>query len=233
MTIEGNYRRILDQIEDAAARSGRAASSVRIIAVTKTAGRAEVDEAYEAGLRDFGENRVQDALRKFEATLPSDACLHLIGSLQTNKARDAVRLFSVIHSLDRIALADALQTRAERIERDIEVLLQVNIAGEMQKHGCSPDEAGRILEALSTCHRLRPVGLMTIAPLADEPEATRPVFRGLRELRDRLQERFPSLSLAELSMGMTNDYVVAVEEGATMVRIGRAIFAGSPAMGLD
>lgn len=225
MTIAENLQRIQSEISEAAGRAGRDASDVRIIGVTKTVDRRAVDLAYAAGLRDFGENRVQDAARKFEEPLPADARLHLIGHLQSNKARDAVTLFHTIHSIDRESVISGLQRRALAADRVVDVLLQVNIANEDQKHGCDPQDAARLLDQIVAQSHLRVVGLMTIAPLVAAAESTRPVFNGLRQLRESLQQQYPDLSLNELSMGMTNDFVVAVEEGATMVRIGRAIFA--------
>jgi hypothetical protein len=224
MTIEENYRRVSQEVQAAEERAGRPAGSVCIVGVTKTVGRAEVDSGYSAGLRDFGENRVQDAKAKFDPALPSDAHLHLIGYLQTNKARDAVALFDTIHSVDRPELIEALERRAAQIEKTIRVLIQVNIAGEEQKHGCEPPETEGLLRQVVDCPHLHIAGLMTIAPLVGEAEAARPVFRGLRELRDRLAALDPRFTLPELSMGMTNDFAVAIEEGATMVRVGRAIF---------
>lgn len=224
MTIEENYRRVLQEVRAAEERVGRSAGSVRIVGVTKTVGRAEVDRGYAAGLRDFGENRVQDAKAKFTPSLPTDAHLHLIGYLQTNKARDVVALFDTIHSVDRPELVDALERRAAQIDKSIRVLVQVNIAGEEQKHGCDPLDTEGLIRQIVDCEHLQIAGLMTIAPLVDEAEAARPVFRGLRELRDRIEAIDSRFRLPELSMGMTNDFAVAIEEGATMVRVGRAIF---------
>ncbi|MDI3341034.1 MAG: YggS family pyridoxal phosphate-dependent enzyme [Sphaerobacter sp.] len=222
--------RVRERVAVAAARAGRDPSSIRIVGVTKTvpADAVEVlDQAYAAGLRVFGENRVQDAARKqaslFANALAAGAELHLIGYLQTNKARDAVRLFSLIHSVDRPGLVDALQRRAAADGKHQDILLQVNVAREPQKHGCAPEEAEALLRHAAAQPNLRVRGLMTIAPLVDDPELTRPVFVALRELRDQLQEA-TGIALPELSMGMTNDYEVAVEEGATIVRVGRAIF---------
>jgi pyridoxal phosphate enzyme (YggS family) len=185
-----------------------------------------VDAAVGLGLRHFAENRVQDAQRKFETPLPPGCDLHLIGHLQTNKARPAVGLFDVIESVDRPSLIAALEKEAARLEKRIPVLVQVNIAGEEQKAGCTPREAHDLLAALTTSLWLEPQGFMTMAPLVADPEDARPVFRGLRELRDRLQEQFVDVPLPVLSMGMSNDYPVAIAEGATLVRVGRAIFGG-------
>jgi len=225
MTIEENYRRILNEVRAAEERSGRTAGSVRIVGVTKTVGRAAVERSYAAGLRDFGENRVQDAKEKFTPPIAPDTQLHLIGYLQTNKARDAAALFDTIHSVDRPELIQALEHRAAAINKTLKILIQVNIAAEEQKHGCEPAAAEALVQQTVDCPHLEIRGLMTIAPLVADQEAARPVFRALRDLRDRIASVDPRFKLPELSMGMTNDFVSAIEEGATMVRIGRAIFS--------
>ena len=212
------------RVAEAAARSGRPAEAVTVVGVCKTVGRPAIDAAYAAGLRHFGENRVQDAVAKFRPDDPDDLVLHLIGHLQTNKARTAVELFDVIHSVDSRRLLDELERRAAHAAVNLPILLEVNISGEASKHGLAPAEVeAAAAHAMGLAH-LRLRGLMTVGPLVDDAELVRPVFRGLRELRDRLCERHPDWALPELSMGMTNDYPVAVEEGATLVRIGRAIF---------
>jgi len=216
-----------ERISLAATRAGRDPSSVTLVGVSKTVGRPEVDAAYAAGLRHFGENRVQDAVAKFDGA-PTDLVLHLIGSLQTNKVRHAIGRFHLIHSVDRLSLIDALQARCAVAEVVQPILLQVNVAAEAQKHGCGPDEVAELVEAVLVRPQLELRGLMTMAPLTAAAHETRPVFSALRELRDRLADDYPDANLADLSMGMTNDYEVAVEEGATIVRVGRAIFAPSP-----
>ena len=208
----------------AAVRAGRDPGTVTLIGVCKTVERPTVDDAYAHGLRHFGENRVQAAKAKFGTDRPADLVLHLIGSLQTNKAREAVALFDLIHSVDRLGLIEALANAAERAGRRVPVLLQVNIAGEESKQGCEPGEATALAAAIVAHPTLELRGLMTMAPYVLSEE-TRPVFRALRTLRDDLRERHPDHPLPELSMGMTNDYAVAIEEGATIVRVGRAIFA--------
>lgn len=222
-------QRLLDiraKIEKAAARSGRDGSTVTLIAVSKTVDRPAVDEAYALGVRHFGENRVQDARAKFAERLPDDAQLHMIGNLQSNKAGVAVVLFDVIQSVDRLSLIEELHRQAEKRGLVQPVLLEVNVAGEAQKAGCAADDASALLGEIAARSALSVHGVMTMAPLVDDPEEVRPVFRALRELRDRLQAEHPALDLAVLSMGMTNDFEVAVEEGATQVRIGRALFGG-------
>ncbi len=212
------------EIVAAATRAGRDPGTVTLVGVCKTVERPTVDAAYAQGLRDFGENRVQVAKAKFGADRPADLILHLIGSLQTNKAREAVALFDLIHSVDRLSLIEALARAAARAGRRLPVLLQVNIAGEESKQGCEPDEATALAATIVAQPALELRGLMTLAPYVLSEE-TRPVFRALRVLRDELRERHPDHPFPELSMGMTNDYAVAIEEGATIVRVGRAIFA--------
>jgi hypothetical protein len=224
--LGSRIERVLNEVADAAARAGRDPSSVTVVAVSKTVGRDVVEEAYRAGLRHFGENRVQHAAAKFAEPLPADAQLHLIGQLQTNKANVAARLFQIVESVDRPSLIAELDKHAAKNERVIPVLLQVNIAGEEQKSGCAPEEAADLVDRIRESVNLELRGLMTIAPLADDAEGVRPVFRGLRELRNQLASTRAGLDLSTLSMGMSNDYTVAIEEGATHVRVGRAIFGG-------
>lgn len=226
MSVASNLRTIQDRVRDAAGRVGRDPSDIELVAVTKTVERDMVDAAYAAGVRHFGENRVQDMRRKFEDPVGSDAVVHLIGHLQTNKARDAVRYCQLVESVDRESLVDSLQRRCEIEATDLDVLIQVNIAGEDQKYGCDPDHAPELVAYANQQPNLSVRGLMTIAPLVDNPEKTRPVFRGLRELRDCIGENNPTVELPQLSMGMTNDFEIAIEEGATLIRLGRAVFEG-------
>jgi pyridoxal phosphate enzyme (YggS family) len=216
--------RVRDQVAVAARKAGRQPEEVTIVGVTKTVDREIVDAAYAVGLRDFGENRVQEAGAKFGDPLPADANLHLIGQLQSNKAKAAVRLFGLIESVDRRSLIEALDRATVAQHRELPVLIQVNIAEEPQKAGCSLTEVAALAQCVKATALLRPVGLMTIAPLVADPEEVRTVFRALRRLRDRLSREVPGSELRHLSMGMSNDFQVAIEEGATMVRIGRAIF---------
>lgn len=226
-TLSDRVARIQTCIAEAALKTGRDPAAITLVAVSKTVERPEIDEAYELGLRHFGENRVQDAARRFDPPLPADACLHMIGQLQSNKARQAASLFHLIESVDRPSLIDALNKEAHWRQRSMSVLVQVNIAGEAQKAGCVPERAGELIALIQSAPWLRLRGLMTIAPLAHDPEEVRPVFAGLRALRDRLRDADPTLPLEVLSMGMTDDYPVAIAEGATEVRIGRAIFQPS------
>ncbi len=191
--------------------------------------RAEVDEAYAAGLRHFGENRVQNALETFADEVPDDLVLHLIGTLQTNKARFVPGHFHVVHSLDRVALATELDRRCQMAGMRLPVLIQVNVAREEQKHGCLVEDLPGLIEATLACTALELRGFMTMAPLGTAAEDARPVFAEMRELAEAMRSRYPDATLDDLSMGMTNDYVAAIEEGATIVRVGRAIFAESTA----
>jgi pyridoxal phosphate enzyme (YggS family) len=224
-SLAGRIARVQGEVAAAARRAGRDPGEVTIVGVCKTVERPAVDEAYALGLRHFGENRVQVAKAKFGAGRPGDMALHLIGSLQTNKAKDAVALFDLVHSVDRANLIEALASAAAKAGRRLPVLLQVNIAGEESKQGCEPGETEALALAIAAQPSLELRGLMTMAPLVATPEEARPVFRGLRQLRDDLCRANTTLNLPDLSMGMTNDYAVAIEEGATIVRIGRAIFA--------
>jgi pyridoxal phosphate enzyme (YggS family) len=213
--------RIRELIAAAARKSGRDPAGVELIAVTKTHLAETVSEAMRSGLTEFGENKVQEARGKIEEL--GRGRWHLIGHLQTNKAKEAVRLFDAIDSLDRLDLAEEIDRRAEALGKTQEVLLQVNIAGESTKFGCPPEAARGLAEAINALPRLSLRGLMTIAPYAPEPEKSRPHFAALRELRNAIQ-RETGLHLPVLSMGMSGDFAVAIEEGATSVRIGTALF---------
>ena len=217
-----NIANVRARIRAAAERGGRRADDVLLVAVTKTVDAARVRDAAALGLRTFGENRVQEAREKIPAV--SGVSWHMIGSLQRNKAKEAVRLFDVLESVDSEALAEELSRRAVEQERAVDVPVQVNVAREPQKHGASPEEAAAVVRRTAALPGLRLRGLMTIAPAVSDPDEVRPVFRALRELRDNLQGVLGA-ALPELSMGMSEDFEVAIEEGATMVRIGRAIFA--------
>ncbi|MBM3469509.1 MAG: YggS family pyridoxal phosphate-dependent enzyme [Armatimonadetes bacterium] len=221
--IEERYRAVVERIARAAERAGRDPASVTLIGVTKGVGAARVREAVAAGLGDLGENRVQEAVPKIEAVGPGPRW-HLVGHLQRNKARLAVGWFQVIHSLDGLRIAEAVDRAAGEAGRRIRVLVEVNVAGEVTKHGLAPGAAVDLVGRLRSCRSLDPIGLMTVAPLASDPETVRPVFRELRALRDSLRAGVAGEGFCHLSMGMSGDFEVAIEEGATMVRIGRALF---------
>lgn len=220
-------RAVRTRIAAAARRAGRDRDEVTLIAVTKGFPLDVARAALAAGLRTLGESRVQEAREKVRA-LPG-AEWHLVGSLQRNKAKEAVALFSWIHSLDRLRLAADLGLRAVAAGRTVPVLVQVNAIGEASKRGVAPDAVETLVRAAALLPGIRIGGLMTIAPVVDDPEEARPAFRALRLLRDRLAAlEIPGVEMRHLSMGMTDDFEVAVEEGATMVRIGRALFGERP-----
>ena len=223
-TISANLAAVRERLNRAAAAAGRSAGDIRLIAVSKTFGVSHVEAAAAAGLRDLGENRVQEALQKQAAAPALPVRWHLIGHLQSNKARKAAA-FDWIHSVDSAALLDRLDRAAADAGRSPQLLIQVDLVGEATKHGAPEDEARRIVEASAGCRAARLRGLMVMPPWSDDPEAARPWFQRLRALRDRLQAGAPaSIRLDELSMGMSHDFEVAVEEGATMVRVGTALF---------
>ena len=220
MSIADNLARVHERIDAACRRAGRSPDEVTLVGVSKGFPAAAVAEACAAGLRDVGENRVQEAAPKIE-TLAAQGVRprwHLIGHLQSNKAQTAVGLFAIIHSIDSLRIAEAISRRAPGL---LPLLLEVNVSQEASKYGFPMDEVVPALPAIRPFPNLDVRGLMTVAPLPGDPEAVRPVFRALRELRDRT-------GLRELSMGMTDDFEVAIEEGATMVRVGRAIFGERP-----
>jgi hypothetical protein len=214
---------VQERIDAAAKECERDPSGITLIAVGKTFSAEVVNEAVTAGATDLGENRVQEA----EAKKPgvADARWHLIGPLQRNKARTALEVFDVVHTVDRLEIADRLQYLLTEHwpERRLDVLLEINLASEPQKAGADPEEVADLLEHVLGCDRLAVRGLMAIPPWQDEPEASRPWFRQLRALRDRLESEVGH-ALPELSMGMSHDFEIAIAEGATMVRVGTAIF---------
>lgn len=213
---------VCGQIQEAAARAGREAASVKLVAVSKAHPPEAIEEALAAGQLVFGESRVQEARAKIPL-LPGRARWHFIGHLQKNKLRHALPLFELFHGIDTLELARDLDRMAAEAGLFPALLLEVNVAGESSKFGFSPDRLRREMEALLALERLQINGLMTIAPFAPEAEASRRHFAALRELRDRVQEEF-RVPLPELSMGMSGDFTVAIEEGATLVRVGTAIF---------
>jgi len=226
MGVSDNLLAVQQRIEAACQRVGRNPASVTLLAVSKSQPPEAVEEAARLGLRLFGENKVQEA--KAKIPFCSDRLRwHLIGHLQTNKCRDAVQLFEVIESVDSLHLAVEISKWADRAARTIPVLLEVNLAGESSKFGYRPEQLLAELAQVSALPRVEVQGLMTMAPWTPEPEKVRPVFRQLRELRLRCQDMLGA-PLPCLSMGMTGDFEVAIEEGATQVRIGTALFGERP-----
>lgn len=222
MSIADNVRILQDRIRQAAERANRSPDNVRLVAVSKTFSPAAVQQAVAAGIRHVGENWIQEAEPKIRELAGMDVrpVWHLVGHLQTNKVKPALELFDIIESVDSTHLAEALSRRATK---PVGILLEVNVAGEESKYGFAPDEVAAAVEAIAKLPNVDMHGLMTVAPIADDPEDVRPVFRELRELSE-------AIGLKELSMGMTDDFEVAIEEGATMIRIGRAIFGERPMM---
>ena len=224
-SIAHRLTEIRGRIAAAAQLAGRDPASVRLVAVSKTFPLEAVRDAFEAGQRDFGENRVQEALQKREGSADLSIRWHLLGHLQTNKARKAASAFAVVQSVDSVELIQKLNRAAEDTGHAPDLLIQVDLAGEATKSGAPPAEVPRLFEAAAACRAARIVGLMTLPPVPDTPEDARPWFRQLRDLRDQWQASgVPAAMLRELSMGMSGDFEVAIHEGATMVRIGTAIF---------
>lgn len=224
-SVAGRVREVERRIREAAVRAGRPPGAVRLVAATKTVPVARIREGLEAGLFMLGENRVQEALEKRAQLEGAPAEWHLIGQLQRRKVRSIVGLFALIHSVDSVELAREIDRRAGESGLVQPVLLEVNVGGEATKAGFAPDDVARQLPLLGALTHLRIRGLMTIPPPTPEAEQARPYFRGLRELAQRLAEQgVATVSMEELSMGMSHDFEVAIEEGATLVRVGTALF---------
>lgn len=222
--ITVNIETVRQRIEAAAAKRNRSSASIKLLAATKTISPAVIEEAIRAGITAAGENYVQEAQAKI-AAIGKPVEWHLIGHLQTNKAKYAVKLFDYIHSLDRMDLAREIDKRAARAERKINVLVEINVSGEKTKNGIPASQAIGFMKGISTLENLSVKGLMTMAPYSDNPENSRPYFSELRNLQKKIiAEDIAGIQLPELSMGMTDDFEIAIEEGSTIVRIGRAIF---------
>ena len=224
-TITTNVRVVRERIAAACDRAGRDPGTVRLVGISKTFPMDYVRAGVEAGLTDLGENRVQEALDKVEQSEDLEVTWHLVGHLQSNKTRRAVVAMSWIHSVDSRALLERLERTASDEDTTAQVLVQVDLAGEATKHGASVDETRAVLKTGASCRAIQIRGLMVIPPWSTDPEQTRPYFRRLAALRDQLiADGTPSTMLGQLSMGMSHDFEVAIEEGATMVRVGTAIF---------
>ncbi len=226
--IAENIEKVREQIRRAAGRAGRLPESVRLMAVSKTVEPARIRQAVLAGVTLLGENYVQEAREKIPALgLPAE--WHMIGHLQTNKAKYVAHLFDWIHSVDRLELALELDRRAGQAGRKLNILIEVNVGGESSKSGANPKDVTELVRRISPLPNLSIRGLMTMPPFGDDPEQSRPYFTALRRLRDDIAgESIPGVGMDELSMGMTNDLEIAVEEGATIIRVGRAIFGARP-----
>jgi len=224
-TIADRLATIRERISTAARSAGRDPSSIRLVAVSKTFPIDAIREAYAAGQRDFGENRVQEALQKIGSGTDLEIRWHLLGHLQTNKARKAAPAFSMVHSVDGVELLEKIDLAAAETGTSPELLIQVDLAGEATKYGVPPANVPRLFEAAAGCRAARVTGLMTLPPVPDIPEDARPWFTQLRRLRDQWAAAgVPGSMLAELSMGMSADFEVAIQEGSTIVRVGTAIF---------
>lgn len=230
--VSENVVKIRQRIASACAKAGRNPCEISVIAVSKYRTIREIREAAETGICDIGENRIQEVLGKYESFFHNGAGCgnirwHMVGHLQTNKAKQAVEIFDLIHSVDSIRLAQAIEIQASKIDKVQKVLVQVNISGEKTKTGFAPQDVKEAIRVIAGFKHIAVNGLMTIAPIVQDPEQARPYFRLLRELLDVLNaQRITHNAMPELSMGMSDDFEVAIEEGATMVRIGRAIFEG-------
>jgi len=223
--LENKIKNIKERIKEAAVSCGRSPDDIRLIAVSKTQPEDAVRQAADAGLTIFGENYIQDARNKIETFSSSNLSWHFIGHLQSNKAKYAVKLFDLIHTVDSLKLATELNKQAEKIGKVQSVLLQVNTGMEASKSGIAAEDVMSLSRHISVLENLKVKGLMTIPPFFDAPEKVRPFFKKLRQLRDRLrEEKIPGIQMDELSMGMTGDFEAAIREGATLVRIGTAIF---------
>ncbi len=223
--IAASLSAVRQRLARALERAGRLPSSARLVAISKTRPAEDVRAAFEAGQAEFGENRVQEALEKIAATSDIPITWHLVGHLQSNKARRAAGAFGCIHSIDSVDLLKRVDAAAEEAGRRPELLVQVDLAGEPTKHGAPAETWLSLFEAAAACRAARVAGLMLLPPFTPDPEDARPYFRRLRALRDELAGRgVPPAMLGELSMGMSHDFEVAVEEGATLIRVGTAIF---------
>lgn len=220
-SIKENLSRVRERIEKAARRAGRDPKEIRLVAVSKTVEVIRIQEAIEAGVSILGENYVQEAQKKIES-IGRPVSWHFIGHLQSNKARVAVRLFDMVHSIDSLPLAEALNGKAEQEDRLIKVMIEVNLSREATKFGTDEERVFNLARGIQNLGRLSLEGLMTMPPYFDSPEMSRPYYIALRELRDRSARE--GIPMKELSMGMSSDFEIAIEEGATYVRVGTAIF---------
>ena len=223
-TIKNNLEIIKEKIKKAALKANRNPEEIKLVAVTKTATIEQIKEAISAGVKIIGENKVQEAKEKYQI-LSADIEWHLVGHLQTNKVKYAIEIFDLIHSVDSIKLAEEIDRRSQQFGMITNVLVEVNVSGEETKYGIKPEEVEYFLKEISEFSRIKVRGLMTIAPITEDKEEVRPYFRKLRELSKEIKRKnIKNVKMDYLSMGMTEDFEVAIEEGANMVRIGRGIF---------
>jgi pyridoxal phosphate enzyme (YggS family) len=228
MSIAENLSRIKERMAEAAIRSGHTPGSVRLVGVTKTVDLDRIKEAVSAGLQILGENYVQEARDKIRE-LKDRVSWHFVGRLQTNKAKYAVKLFDMIQTVDSIRLAQELNRRAQALGRTVPIIIQVNLASEVSKGGVEPSECLSLIKQVSVLENLQVRGLMTMPPFFDQPERARPYFAQLREMSQQIAEaQVTGVEMNELSMGMSGDFEAAIEEGATLIRVGTAIFGERP-----
>lgn len=226
MSLADNLARVRENIQETTVASGRDPNDVRLVAVTKGVSATTIQQAADLGVEEVGENRVQEAREKWDQ-IDGRIRWHFVGHLQSNKVKYLVDKCVLIHSLDRISLARELSKRMARLERKMDCLVQVNVSGEETKHGLDPSEAAAFIDRVRKLPGIRVVGLMTMPPYHENPEMSRPFFNRLRKLAEEIRGRdWPEVSMRELSMGMSGDYTVAISEGATLVRVGSAIFRG-------
>lgn len=222
--IRKNIENIKDRMQKAAAKSGRNPDDIKLLAVTKTVGTDKIQEAIEQGILDLGENRVQELSKKYDI-IDSKYNWHLIGHLQTNKVKYIVDKVAMIHSVDRVELAEEIQKRAAQIGKTVDVLIQVNVSGEESKFGIAPEHTKDMVRNISGMKNIKVKGLMTIAPYVEDPEEIRFVFKELKKIFiDIQQENIDNIDMSFLSMGMSNDFEIAIEEGANIIRIGTLLF---------
>jgi len=227
MSIKENLEILNNRIKEAAQKVGRVPSEIELVAVTKLVDVNQIKEVLDAGINIIGENRVQEAKKKYSQLKNKEVKWHLIGHLQRNKVKDAIEIFDMIQSIDTIALAKEVDKRAGEVNKIMDILIQVNISGEKSKFGISPSSTLEIIQQIAKFKNVRIKGLMTIAPLVSNPEDVRPYFRQLAKLKDKIaNQNIENVQMKYLSMGMSNDFEVAIEEGSNMIRIGRAIFTG-------
>ncbi|OGF50709.1 MAG: YggS family pyridoxal phosphate enzyme [Candidatus Firestonebacteria bacterium RIFOXYA2_FULL_40_8] len=228
--LETNLNFVREKIKAAALRAGRK-ENITLVAVTKTVGAPRVNEILALGVKDIGENRIQEARIKFPELKKEKAAFHMIGHLQSNKVKDAVKLFDIIHSVDSLSLADAIDKESAKAGKKMPCLIEVNIGSEISKAGLKYEDAKSFLKETVKYKNIRFEGLMTVAPIAESPEQVRPYFKKMKQLFDELKKTPEGANFKHLSMGMSQDYEAAIEEGATLVRVGSALF-GSRTTGL-
>lgn len=225
--IERNLSELQERIKTACSRSRYGQESVELVISTKYVDADIIRILSELGISCIGENRLQDTERKIEKLNDLELKWHMFGHLQRNKVKKAVRIFDLIHSVESVTLAKEINKESEKLEKNTRILVEVNVSGEETKYGLSPDEAIPFLQEINNLERINVEGLMTMAPIVDDPEICRPMFKGLRELSEKIrEENIQNVEMKYLSMGMTQDFEVAIEEGANLVRVGSAVFKG-------